>query len=69
MRFVTMKKGLIYVLMLGDMWYFVIKNGKAIKAYRSEQRALNYADAKVSFNPLRDVLRVVREDGEILKEF
>lgn len=51
------------------MWYFVIKNGKAIKAYRSEQRALNYADEKVSFNPLRDVLRVVREDGEVLKEW
>lgn len=51
------------------MWHFVIKNGKAIKAYRSKQRALNYADEKVSFNPLRDVLRVVREDGEILKEF
>ena len=51
------------------MWYFVIKNGKAIKAYRSEQKALTYADAKVSFNPLRDVLRVVRDDGEILKEW
>ena len=52
-----------------EMWYFVIKNGKAIKAYRTGQKALAYADAKVSFNPLRDVLRVVREDGEILKEF
>lgn len=51
------------------MWHFIIKNGKAIKAYRSEQKALAYADAKVSFNPLRDVLRVVREDGDILKEF
>lgn len=51
------------------MWYFVVKNGKAIKAYRSAERALNYADTKVSFNSLRDVLRVVREDGEILKEY
>lgn len=51
------------------MWHFIIKNGKAIKAYKSEKRALDYADAKVSFNPLRDVLRVVREDGEVLKEW
>lgn len=51
------------------MWYFVVKNGKAVKAYKSEHRALNYADTKVSFNSLRDVLRVVREDGEILKEY
>lgn len=51
------------------MWYFVIKNGKAIKPYKSEKRALDYADNKVSFNPLRDVLRVVREDGEIIKEW
>lgn len=51
------------------MWYFVVKNGKAIKAYKSESRALDYADTKVSFNSLRDVLRVVREDGEILKEY
>ena len=51
------------------MWYFVVKNGKAIKAYRSPERALNFADTKVSFNSLRDVLRVVREDGEILKEY
>lgn len=51
------------------MWHFIIKNGKAIKAYRSAERALNYADTKVSFNSLRDVLRVVREDGEILKEY
>lgn len=51
------------------MWHFVIKNGKAIKAYKSEAKALSYADNKVSFNSLRDVLRVVREDGEILKEY
>lgn len=51
------------------MWYFVVKNGKAIKAYKSESRALDYADTKVSFNSLHDVLRVVREDGEILKEY
>ena len=60
---------LVLIKKLSDMWHFVIKNGKAIKAYRSEQRALSYADEKVSFNPLRDVLRVVREDGEILKEW
>lgn len=51
------------------MWHFIIKNGKAIKAYKSEARALNYAENKVSFNSLRDSLRVVREDGEILKEW
>lgn len=51
------------------MWHFIIKNGKAIKAYKSEKKALDYAEHKVSFNSLRDVLRVVREDGEILKEW
>lgn len=51
------------------MWYFVVKNGKAVKAYKSEQRALDYADAKVSFNSLHDTLRVVREDGEIIQEW
>lgn len=61
--------GSMFVLILSDMWYFVVKNGKAIKAYKSEARALDYADTKVSFNSLRDVLRVVREDGEILKEW
>lgn len=51
------------------MWHFVVKNGKAIKAYKSEKRALEYADTKVRFNPLTDVLRVVRQDGEILMEW
>lgn len=54
---------------ISDMWYFVVKNGKAIKAYKSKSRALDYADTKVSFNSLRDVLRVVDEEGEILKEW
>lgn len=51
------------------MWYFVIKNGKAIKPYRSEARAVAYAENKVRFDSSRDVLRVVREDGEIIREW
>lgn len=59
----------MFVLISSDMWYFIVKNGKAIKAYKSEARALDYADTKVSFNSLRDVLRVVDEDGEVIKEW
>lgn len=48
------------------MWHFVEKNGKAIKAYKSEKRALDFARTRVSFDSLKDRLLVVRQDGKIL---
>ena len=48
------------------MWYFVEKNGKAVKAYKNEKRALDYAKTRVPFDSLKDRLLVVRQDGEIL---
>lgn len=48
------------------MWYFVVKNGKAIKAYKSDWRALDYAKTRVRFDSQKDVLRVVNQDGDIL---
>lgn len=51
------------------MWYFVEKNGKAIKAYKSEKRALDFAKTRVSFDSLKDRLSVVRQDGEILLDW
>lgn len=56
----------MFVIILDSMWHFVEKNGKAIKAYKSEKRALNYAKTRVSFDSLKDRLLVVRQDGEIL---
>ena len=51
------------------MWYFVEKNGKAIKAFKSEKRALDYAKTRVRFNVVTDCLRVVAQSGEILLEW
>lgn len=47
------------------MWYFVEKNGKAIKPYKSLTRALNYAKTVVSFDSEKDVLRVCDDKGNI----
>lgn len=51
------------------MWYFVVKNGKAIKAYKTDWRALDYAKTRVSYNSLKDKLRVVNQDGDILLDW
>ena len=51
------------------MWYFVEKNGKAIKPYKSKEKALAYAKEKVKFDPVADVLRVVSQSGEVLFEW
>lgn len=51
------------------MWYFVEKNGKALKAYKNEGRALQYARTQVKFDSVKDVLRVVAQDGRILLEW
>ena len=51
------------------MWYFIEKNGKAIKAYKSEKRALNFARTRVKFDCVKDVLRVVSQDGDILLDW
>ena len=51
------------------MWYFVEKNGKAIKPYKSQAKALEYAKRKVKFDPVADVLRVVSQSGDVLLEW
>lgn len=51
------------------MWYFVEKNGKAIKAYKSGKRALDFARTRVSFDCEKDRLSVVSQDGEILLDW
>lgn len=51
------------------MWYFIVKNGKAIKAYKSEWRALDYAKTRVPFNSEKDKLYVVSQSGEILLDW
>lgn len=51
------------------MWYFVVKNGKAIKAYKSEWRAIDFAKTKVAFDSLKDRLLVVTEAGDILLDW
>ena len=51
------------------MWYFVEKNGKAIKAYKSEKRALDYAKTRVPFDCVKDRLLVVSQTGDILLEW
>lgn len=51
------------------MWYFVEKNGKAIKAYKSEKRALDYAKTRVPFDCVKDTLKVVSQTGDILLEW
>ena len=54
---------------INSMWYFVEKNGKAVKAYKNEKRALDYAKTRVPFDSLKDRLLVVRQDGEILLDW
>lgn len=51
------------------MWYFVEKNGKAIKAYKSEKRALDYAKTRVPFDSDKDRLLVISQTGDILLEW
>lgn len=50
------------------MWYFIEKNGKAIKAYRNEERAKNFARTRVKFDCVKDVVRVVTQNGDVLLE-
>ena len=64
-----MRKVLIFVVTLNSMWYFVEKNGKAVKAYKNEERAKQYARTQVKFDCNKDVLRVVAQDGRILLEW
>lgn len=51
------------------MWYFIEKNGKAIKAYKSEKRALDYAKTQVPFDCVKDRLTVVSQSGDILLDW
>lgn len=51
------------------MWYFVEKNCKAIKAYKSGKRALDYAKTRVSFDYVKDRLTVVSQNGDILLDW
>ena len=51
------------------MWYFIEKNGKAVKAYKSRERAEDFARTRVKFDCVKDVLRVVSQSGEVLKEW
>lgn len=51
------------------MWYFVEKNGKAIKGYKSLKKALHYAQTRVRFNVFTDRLIVVSQSGEIFLDW
>ena len=50
------------------MWYFIEKNGKAIKAYRNLGKALFFAYNKLSYNRTADVVRIVDSNGEIKED-
>lgn len=50
------------------MWYFIEKNGKAVKAYRNFGKACFFAYNKVSFDRAADVVRIVDSYGNILDE-
>ena len=51
------------------MWYFVEKNGRAVKAFKMIGKALFYAYNKLSYNSEADIVRIVDSYGEIYEEF
>ena len=50
------------------MWYFVEKNGKAVKARKTLGGALSYAENQLDYNSTTDVVRVVDSYGKIHRE-
>lgn len=51
-----------------DMWYFVEKNGKAVKAYKSRERALLYAWNDLDYDSVDDCVSVADSLGNVLWE-
>lgn len=51
------------------MWYFVEKNGKAIKHYKSKERAILYAQNELDFDSVEDCVAVVDSAGNCYWEF
>ena len=45
------------------MNYFIMKNGKAIKQFKSKERALLYAMNELDFDSLEDCIAVVNSNG------
>ena len=52
-----------------NMWYFVEKNGRAVKGFKMIGKALFYAYNKLSYNSEADVVRIVDNYGVIYEEF
>lgn len=51
------------------MWYFVEKNGKAVKAYKNKERAILYAQNELEFDSVDDCVAVVDSRGNYHWEF
>lgn len=49
------------------MWYFVEKNGKAVKACKTLGGAISFAENRLDFDPRSDAVWIDDNNGEIHK--
>ena len=59
---------LAFNLKISDMWFFVEKNGKAIRRYKSKERAILYAQNELDFDSVYDCVAVVDSNGDYVWE-